>query len=306
MPSLRVQRSYALVRPVVRRSAGSDGPGHFSGHAAVYGQRTLIGSRSWGFVERVAEGAFDRAIAERDDTIFCRDHDPSQLFGRVAAGTLLLASDGVGLAVDNDLPDTQGARDTAVLLATGDLRGMSFAFCVDHDEWEILSDDDPEYPGMELRTILGIQPLYDVSVVTNPAYPQTDAGLRSFDMTMRDLTAGRKLTPEQKRTLVQLVVDTDPLGAAYAQPENPEGGDGPDNDDPDLTLQDVGGKDPADPERTALLESIETLSESALEEVRGKIAERQAALAAGTGTTHRDYAERWMSGFESANGKVSV
>lgn len=300
MPStLRVLRSYPLVQPTVREAAG-DGPGHFTGHAAVFNQRTLIGSRNWGFVEQVAPGAFSDAIAERDDCIFCRDHDPSQLFGRVAADTLELAQDAVGLAVDNDLPDTQGARDTAVLLKRGDLRGMSFAFCVEHDEWELLGDDDPDYPGMELRTIHRVRPLYDVSVVSYPAYPQTDAGLRSFDMTMRDLTAGRQLTPAQKRTLIQLVVDTDPLGNAMPQPDQGQTG-GVDNSDPDLELQDENGQDP----RSRLLDAIEGADRSALAEAQGRIAARL-ATDAGDECFRRNYAERWMASFEDANGKVTV
>lgn len=299
---MRVTRNYLLQKPVITRAKDEAGPGTFTGHAAVFEQRTLIGGPQWGFVERVMPGAFASALSDpENDCVFLRDHDPSRLFARQSSGTLELAEDGVGLRTDASFPDTREARDTVRLLERGDLRGMSFAFAVYHDEWEVLSDDDPTYPGLEQRSIWGIKPLYDVSVVTYPAYPTTDAGMRSLDGVMQDLTRGRLLSDVQKRTLVQLVVDTDPLGNAYSQPAS-----GPlsgvINDDPDLKLQNARDDEYV---KKILLESVERASVPALEEAQGKITERLAALIAARRSLHVDDAQRWMAAFQATYGKVT-
>jgi hypothetical protein len=75
---------------------------------------------------------------------------------------------------------TSYARDLALLLERGDISQMSFAF--DPITWtrESLSD------GSVLVTITELR-LFDVSVVTYPAYEETDAGLRAaaFDALCR-------------------------------------------------------------------------------------------------------------------------
>jgi hypothetical protein len=54
----------------------------------------------------------------------------------------------------------------------GDINQMSFGFIARHQEW----DDDQDPP---LRTIRAAE-LFDVSVVTYPAYEETEVGLRSL------------------------------------------------------------------------------------------------------------------------------
>ena len=166
------RRAYKLIRLVSTRAADT-GPGQFVGHPAVFNSRTDIGDpMTWGFREEVAPGAFDRALDEEQDVRALVDHNPSMLLGRTASGTLRLAVDKTGLVSENDLPNTSVGRDASVLLDRGDITQMSFAFDVKAQRWEDLPD------GTELRTILDVD-LYDVSLVTFPAYTETDAALRS-------------------------------------------------------------------------------------------------------------------------------
>lgn len=147
--------------------------GRFTGHAAVYGQRTAIGDpQRGGFYEQISKGAFDRALSEEQDVRFLVDHDPSRVLARTASGTLNLSSDKAGLRVDADIADTSVGRDLRILLERGDVSSMSFGFVVKSDEWKMQSD------GTELRTIHDVD-LFDVSAVTFPAYPQTDAAIRA-------------------------------------------------------------------------------------------------------------------------------
>lgn len=139
----------------------------------MYGQRAAIGDpRRGGFWEQIAPGAFNRALEENQDVRFLVDHNPSLVLARTTSGTLDLSSDKRGLRVDADLADTSVGRDLVVLLERGDVSQMSFGFTVETDEWAMQKD------GSELRTIRDVN-LFDVSAVTFPAYPQTDAALRA-------------------------------------------------------------------------------------------------------------------------------
>lgn len=147
----------------------------FTGHAAVFNKRTWIGPSGWGFAEQVAPGAFAKTIGEQDIR-FLIDHDPTLLLARNKSGSLRLAEDKIGLDVDADMAPTTYAKDTAILLERGDLSQMSFGFQVVADKWEEV--DGKEGNKFELRTLIEVK-LFDVSVVTYPAYEDTDASLRS-------------------------------------------------------------------------------------------------------------------------------
>jgi uncharacterized protein len=172
---VKVERlTFDLVRVMMTRAAkGDDGPGTFVGHAAVFNKRAPIGDpKTWGFWEEIDPHAFDRALAEEQDVRFLVDHDPSRLLARTTSGTLDLSTDKVGLVSEAGLPDTTLGRDTRVLIDRGDLSQMSFGFIPRQTEWSTLDD------GTELLRILDLD-LFDVSVVTFPAYEETDAEVRS-------------------------------------------------------------------------------------------------------------------------------
>lgn len=165
-------RTFPILRTMLERSRDNSA-GRFTGHAAVYKQRTAIGDPlRGGFYEQINPGAFDRALSEDQDVRFLVDHDPSRVLARTASGTLSLASDKKGLVVDADIADTSVGRDLRILLERGDVSQMSFGFMVTKDEWAMQKD------GTELRTIHDVD-LFDVSAVTFPAYPQTDAAVRA-------------------------------------------------------------------------------------------------------------------------------
>ena len=154
----------------------------FGGHAAVFGQRTWIGSRDYGFWEQVDVAAFNKTIGDGADVRMLINHDPNLLLARSTAGTLKLTIDERGLVADADMAPTTYAADLAVLLERGDVTQMSFAFEPVAWRSEVAEDGKPLITLTEVR-------LWDVSVVTYPAYEQTDAGLRgaAFEMLTRSL-----------------------------------------------------------------------------------------------------------------------
>ena len=82
-----------------------------------------------------------------------------------------------------DLPKTNTANDTLELIKRGDITGMSFAFSDDYMDSEngVSYERTGEiHDGKEvwLRHVKRITGLYDVSIVTHPAYEQTSVGTR--------------------------------------------------------------------------------------------------------------------------------
>lgn len=150
-----------------------------TGHAAVFNQ---LSEELFGFREEVAPGAFANSIAT-DDIRSLWNHDANFVLGRNTSGTLRLHEDDIGLAIENDLPDTQTARDLMTSIRRGDVSQMSFGFITLRDDWRL------EAGGLVVRTLKEAQ-LFDVSPVTYPAYPQTDVSGRSVTE-LRSLFAAR-------------------------------------------------------------------------------------------------------------------
>jgi hypothetical protein len=140
-----------------------------SGYAAVFNTEADIGG--W-YREQIAPGAFTKAIAE-DDVRFLINHAGLPL-ARTKSGTLKLTEDDHGLHIEAELdlsdPDVQSIESK---MKRGDLDEMSFAFTPTIEEWDDSGDT-------ALRTIKEAK-LYDVAIVTYPAYDDTEIGLRSLE-----------------------------------------------------------------------------------------------------------------------------
>lgn len=143
-----------------------------AGYAAVFGERTEIGPlSSWGWEEVIEVGAFTAALDRRDDVTFLINHDGLPL-ARTTSGTLSLTQDQHGLRVETKLdPEDPDVQRILPKMRRGDLSKMSFAFLAEKETW----DETGEHA---LRSISSVQ-LFDVSIVTDPAYAGTEIGLRS-------------------------------------------------------------------------------------------------------------------------------
>ena len=146
-------------RPVIR------------GHAAVFNQ---LSEDLGGFREQIAPGAFADAI-KLDDVRALWNHNADYVLGRNLSGTLTLAEDARGLAIEIDPPDTQWARDLLISMERGDVNQMSFGFSLRPNGQDWAKDD----AGQVIRTLKRVR-LFDVSPVTYPAYPQTDVAVREL------------------------------------------------------------------------------------------------------------------------------
>lgn len=158
------------------------------GTAVVFNQ---LSENLGGFREQIDPGAFDDC--DMDDVRCLFNHDDSMVLGRTVSKTLTLTRDSAGVHFECDPPDTSYARDLAACMDRGDVDQCSFSFTVAPGgaDWS----EDPESGG-DIRTVKKISRLYDVSVVTYPAYPQTSSELRSnAEVFSERKTAGQSAPP---------------------------------------------------------------------------------------------------------------
>lgn len=164
-------RNFALTGIEVR-AKNDEAEGRATGYAAVFNSDSHdLG----GFVERISPGAFRRSLeaaAAGETNIYAlwahRDDSP---LGSTGSGKLVLTEDGHGLAFEMDTTRMTPAQLDA--LRDGDLR-MSFGFRVLEQQWR---EDEA---GRVERTLIDVD-LFEVSFVISPAYPATEAALRSLE-----------------------------------------------------------------------------------------------------------------------------
>lgn len=177
------RRAYQPVE--VRVSDDGDVP-KIVGHAAVFDELSEPLGFMYPFREKIERGAFRESIGT-DDVRALWNHNPDWVLGRNKAGTLRMREDDRGLAVEINPPDTQWARDLLTSIRRGDVNQMSFGFQVIEEEWSTEN-------GESIRTLKKVR-LFDVSVVTYPAYPQTDVAVRSIERLAAQIEAlERRLT----------------------------------------------------------------------------------------------------------------
>ena len=162
----------------------------------IEGTPIVFGVRSknltpWSDTREVYEvlepGCITNDLLQRSDVILNLNHSNMvpDVLGRCRNGkgtlSLELRENKVGCRCD--LPRTNNANDALELMRRGDITGMSFAF---EDDWQD-SENGVSYErtaetvnGKEvwLRHVKRITGLYDVAIVTHPAYEQTSVGTR--------------------------------------------------------------------------------------------------------------------------------
>lgn len=167
------------------------------GYAALFNQ---LSEDLGGFREQLATGAFADSLGNSDVRALV-NHDPNLVLGRNKAGTLTMREDVTGLYVEIVPPDTQAARDLITSMQRGDVNQMSFAFTVAKEDQTWTRDGT----GPWLRTIKRVSRLFDVSVVTYPAYPQTSAAARALeDVTQAEQEAAAGLAEAQAKQARQV------------------------------------------------------------------------------------------------------
>ena len=144
----------------------ADGEMYISGYFAVFNSEYEM----WpGAVESIADTAFDGALA--DDIRCLIDHETRLVLGRNKAGTLTLKVDARGLWGEVKInPNDQDAVNLYERVKRGDVDQCSFGFDILDEEFEDRGDS--------VKWTIKKVKLYEVSVVTFPAYEETSVSAR--------------------------------------------------------------------------------------------------------------------------------
>ena len=144
----------------------ADGEMYISGYFAVFNSEYEM----WpGAVESIADTAFDGALA--DDIRCLIDHETRLVLGRNKAGTLTLKVDARGLWGEVRInPNDQDAVNLYERVKRGDVDQCSFGFDILDEEFEDRGDS--------VKWTIKKVKLYEVSVVTFPAYEETSVSAR--------------------------------------------------------------------------------------------------------------------------------
>lgn len=155
-----------------------EGSRKITGYPIVFGERSVL-LPDWEHgtaVEVIEKGAVTEELLRQCDIVACINHDENQMIGRSVngSGSLTLSVDGHGVKMEMEAPATVYGDIVYEGAKRGDFQGMSFGFWLD-------PDNDVEYEEAKeggetvyIRHIKNIRGIFDVSVVTHPAYPSTE------------------------------------------------------------------------------------------------------------------------------------
>ena len=133
-----------------------------------------LNERGVTFIERIASGAFKRAIARAKDIRILLNHNWDRNLGGTAEGNLELEEDAIGLKARATITDPGVIEDAR----RGDLVGWSFGFR-DEDVKQLRDEES----GLPLRKVNDLE-LYEVSLLNrskSPAYVGTLVNVRSTE-----------------------------------------------------------------------------------------------------------------------------
>lgn len=165
MAKTKETRTFDITK-LSTRDATEEQPSKITGYAAVFNSKTTIGG--W-FDEVIEPGAFARSLSENGDIRALFNHNWDNVLGRTKSGTLRLEEDEKGLKFEIELPNTSVGRDLAESMSRGDINQCSFGFWITEENWDY--NVEPA-----LRTIKEVE-LYEISVVSIPAYDDTEVSL---------------------------------------------------------------------------------------------------------------------------------
>lgn len=147
------------------------------GYAIVFNQRTSIGNY---FYEEIDPHALDNADLS---TVFLYSNHQANQIPMAAYRSddidrtmeLVIDDKGLRFMANLDVENNTFSASTYSAVSRGDVKDMSFAFCVEveSDEWF-----DIEAP-MPIRRITKIARVHEISVVNEGAYPTTEVYARS-------------------------------------------------------------------------------------------------------------------------------
>lgn len=167
------------------KTEGGEEQNVVAGVGIVYNSTTEIYP---GVFESIAPGAFSESLSDFRTVKSFINHNPTKILSTTRSDPALEILDGESfLEFSAPIPPTTYGNDLIVNLKRGNIKGASFSFTIaeNGDHYKKLSD------GSLHRTITQAE-IYEVGPVTNPAYEQTEVGLRNKDFFDRVILSFRE------------------------------------------------------------------------------------------------------------------
>ena len=181
------QRIVKMKNTKIREDGGKR---YLEGYFAVFGEPYQV----WdGWIETIERGAFARYLASGEDTKVLWNHDSNIVLGSTGNGTAVLREDETGLFGSVEINENDSEAVSAYArVARGDVDGCSFGFDIGRqEEWW-----DEE--GIYHTKITEVDPLFEVSPCTFPAYKATSISARAKD-SLDDARKRYEQAQKQKR-----------------------------------------------------------------------------------------------------------
>lgn len=177
------QRIMKMKNAKIREDGGKR---YLEGYFAVFGEPYQVLD---GWIETIERGAFARYLASGEDTKVLWNHDSNIVLGSTRNGTAALREDETGLFGTVEINENDSEAVSAYArVARGDVDGCSFGFDISRQE-EWLDEN-----GVYRTKITEVDPLYEVSPCTFPAYKAT-----SISAQAREKLEDAKKRLEQER-----------------------------------------------------------------------------------------------------------
>ena len=176
-PEERQYRSMAAPLAVVGEGVSKrfDTDFYIEGYASTFNDPyPLFSLDGWDYYEVISPDAFREA--DMTDVILQYDH-AGQVYARQSNHTLLVEPDQHGLFMAADLSKTTLSRQMWEQVDAGLATRMSWAFTIapDGESW---TEDEADH--RVTSTITKVSKVFDVSVVSYPADPNTEVSARSY------------------------------------------------------------------------------------------------------------------------------
>ncbi len=174
------RRYFVTDAKAEKRSEGEMDDYYITGYAAKFNSETDLGYLR----EIILQGAFDEVM--NDDVRALKNHDENILLGRTKSKTAEIGTDEIGLWYRVKLDSRNSDHmNLYYSIERGDISESSFAFVI--KEQSFVKGENGQ---SNLRKIMKIERLFDVSPVTYPAYKNTSinasVALRSMAQIIKD------------------------------------------------------------------------------------------------------------------------
>ena len=181
-----------MINNKIYRSADIQaGTGRYiEGYAVVF---NVLSEDLGGFREIIRPSAINQDLINSSDILATMNHREDYMMARLrnGKGNIELTLDNHGLKFRFDCPETAKGEELLQHVKRGEITQCSFAFSLDYsdktaEKWTHNAD------GTQIREILKIERLYDISCVLNGAYQSTECQARDLEHCLKQTQINKK------------------------------------------------------------------------------------------------------------------